>query len=217
MRMLLVLAMVALLAAAAPATEIFVWFYGAGVGDFIADSPPIFTGVMSSGGDITEGSWSIAVPDASWPDTSVPAARTQYFWDTFFAGNYTPGTPGYWIGYLDVNHGLPSQPVLDIVDDTFGGTMTGVCTIQMLVTDDDNDGVLDDDEFCQGSFSGCIVIIREGTGIYDGYAGTGSYNGSFTVDCPETAHAWNFGMYIWIDNAAPVETMTWSSIKALYQ
>ena len=217
MRMLLVLALVALLAAAAPASEIFVWFYGTGIGDFISDSPPIFTGVMSSGGDITEGSWSIAVPDASWPDTSVPAVRTQYFWDTFFAGNYTPGTPGYWIGYIDVNHGLPTQPVLDIVDDTFGGTMTGVCTIQMLVTDDDNDGVLDDDEFCQGSFSGCIVIIREGTGIYDGYAGTGSYNGSFAVDCPGSMHTWNFGMYVWIDNAAPVESMTWSSIKALYQ
>ncbi len=217
MRMLLVLAMVALLAAAAPANEIFVWFYGTGVGDFISDSPPIFTGVMDAGGDISEGSWSIAVPDASWPDTSLPAVRTQYFWDTFFAGNYTPGTPGYWIGYIDVNHGLPTQPVLDIVDDTFGGTMTGVCTIQMLVTDDDNDGVLDDDEFCQGSFSGCIVIIREGTGIYDSYAGTGSYNGSFTVDCPGSMHTWNLGMYIWIDNAAPVESMTWGSIKALYQ
>ncbi len=217
MRMLLALALVMLMAAAAPASEIFIWFYGTGVGSFITDSPPVFTGAMNPGGDITAGSWTIAVPDASWPDTATPAVRTQYFWNTFFAGNYTPGTPGYWIGYIDVNHGLPEQNTLDIVDDTFGGTMTGVCTIQMLVTDDDSDGILDDDEFCQGSFSGCIVIIRQGTGVYDGYAGTGSYNGSFTVNCPESMHTWNFGMYVWIDNAAPVETTTWSSIKALYR
>jgi hypothetical protein len=217
MRLLLTLALILLVAAAAPADQIFVWFFGTGYGDFINDSPPTFTGAMDPGGDITEGSWTITVPDLLWPDTSMPAARTQYFWDTFFAGNYTPGTPGYWIGYIDVNHGLPEQNSLHIVDDTFGGTMTGVCTIQMLVTDDDNDGVLDDDEFCAGSFSGCIVIIRQGTGIYEGYAGTGSYNGSFTVNCPETLHTWHFGMYIWIDNAVPVEGRSWSAIKALYR
>jgi len=216
MRALMVVIAAALLFLAPAAfAEQFVWFFGVGNGDFM-DSPPVFTGVMDAGGDITDGSWTITIPDAGWP--ADPDLRAQYIWNTFYAGNYVPGSPSVWTGYFDTNHGLPSLSTLAIVDNTHVGTMTGVCTIEIQVQDLDNDMVLDEGEFCSGSLAGLVIIIRDGTGVYDGLCGTGNYFGSYTKDCPDTYETWNFGMYLWLEDCTtPVESTSWGSIKALYQ
>ena len=181
----------------AGAQETFVWFYGAGTGDFM-NSPVVFGGTMDPGGDIVAGSWTITVPDADWP--TEPVARAAHIWDTYYSGNYTPGNPSVWTGYFDVAHGGSALNDLYIIDDTNGGTMIGVCSIEIQVVDMNNNGVLDGDEFCNGSLSGLIVIIRDGgTGVYDGLCGTGNYFGTYSKVCPATTETWNYGMYLWLE------------------
>jgi len=207
------IAVVALTSAAS--AETFVWYFGVGNGDFM-DTPPLFAGGMDIGGDITAGYWSIGVHDAGWPATSP--AREAYIWNTFYAPNYTPGTPGFWKGYFDTEHGLSAMNDLYIEDDTNGGTMVGICTIEIQVQDLNSNQELDEGEFCEGSLTGLVIIIREGTGPYDGMCGTGNYFGSYVKDCPGTYETWNFGMYLWLDDCpSPVQEITWGAIKALYQ
>lgn len=215
MRALLIVIAIASLATAAYGQETFVWFYGVGTGDFM-DSPPVFQGPMDPGGDIEAGWWSITVHDDGWP--ADPVERYAHIWNTFYAPNYTAGNPSFWKGYFDVDHGLDQMNDLDIQDDTNGGSMTGICSIEIQVQDLDNDQVLDEGEFCSGSLAGIVIIIRDGTGVYDGMCGTGNYFGSYTKDCPGTLETWNYGMYLWLEDCTTaVEDMTWGSIKALYQ
>ena len=215
--LLIVFAVAALATAAYGQEETFIWFYGVGVGDFM-DSPVVFGGAMDPGGDIDDGSWSITVPDDSWP--TDPAARQQYIWDTYYAPNYSAGNPSFWTGYFDEAHGDMVLNALSIVDNDpeTGGSMSGVCSVQIQVQDLNNNTVLDEGEFCSGSLSGLVIIIRNGEGFYDGMCGTGNYFGSYTKDCPATTESWNYGMYLWLqDCTTPVEDTTWGSIKALYQ
>ena len=219
MRALLIVLAVAALATAAYGQETFVWFYGAGTGDFM-DSPVVFGGAMDPGGDITDGSWSVTVPDATWP--TDPTARAAHIWDTFYAPNYTPGNPSFWKGYFDIEHGAEDMNALTIIDNTNGGSMAGICSVEIQVQDLNNNGVLDGEdefeEFCTGSLSGLVIIIRNGEGIYDGMCGTGNYFGSYIKDCPATTETWNYGMYLWLEDCTtPVENATWGAIKALYQ
>jgi len=211
--LLIVLAVVAF--ATAAYGETFVWFYGVGAGDFM-DSPVEFGGAMDPGGDIIDGSWAITVPDAGWPTEA--AARYSHIWNTFYAPNYSAGNPSFWTGYFDIEHGASDMNGLSIIDNTNGGTMTGVCSVQIQVQDINNNGVLDEGEFCSGSLSGLVIIIRNGEGVYDGMCGTGNYFGSYVKDCPGTTETWNYGMYLWLEDCTtPVEDVTWGSIKALYQ
>jgi hypothetical protein len=211
---MIVTAALLMVAQAAVAEETFVWFYGLGAGDFM-NNPPVFTGPMDGGGMITDGSWTITINDTGWP---TDGTRYDYIWNTFFAGNYVPGTPSVWTGYFDTAHGLPAMNTIAIVDNTNGGTMSGVCSVQIEVQDMDNDMVLDEGEFCTGSLAGIVVIIRNGTGCYDGMCGTGNYYGTYVKACPGTAEDWNFGMYLWLDDCStPTENTSWGSIKALFQ
>ncbi|MFH1502573.1 MAG: hypothetical protein ABIG03_05970 [Candidatus Eisenbacteria bacterium] len=214
MRALTIVLALALVAMASVASADFIWFTGVGNGDFM-DSPPTFIGGMEAPGDILDGSWTITVPDAGWP--TDPVARQSYIWNTFYAPNYEPGTPGFWKGYFDATTN-GEQNALAIVDNTNVGTMGGVTTLEIQVQDLNSNGVLDEGEFCDGSHTGIIIIIRDGTGVYDGWCGTGNFYGSYVVNCPDTYETWNFGMYLWIsDCSTPVESTTWGSIKALYQ
>ncbi len=211
----LVIALAVLMVASVASAETFVWFFGVGNGDFM-ESPPVFGGAMDPGGTITDGTWSITIPDAGWPMDE--AERFQYIWSTFYANNYTPGTPGYWKGHFDTNHGLVELNSLNIVDNTNEGVMVGTCTIEVQVLDLNSNGVLDEDEFCSGSLTGLVIIIRDGTGVYDGMCGTGNYFGTYTKDCPGSYETWHFGMYLWLEDCStPVESRSWGSIKALYQ
>jgi hypothetical protein len=213
MRALTIVLAVALAVFASVASADFIMFIGVGYGDFM-DSPPTFIGGMEAPGNILLGSWTITVPDDGWP--TEPVAREAYIWNTFYAGNYEPGTPGFWKGYFDASTN-GAQNTLAIVDDTNGGTMSGITTLEIQVQDLNSNGVLDEGEFCEGSDTGIIIIIRDGTGVYDGWCGNGNFYGSYVKDCPGTAETWNFGMYLWIaDCSTPVEDTTWGSIKALY-
>jgi len=213
MRALTIVFAVVLVALASTASADFVWFTGVGVGDFM-DSPPTFVGNMEAPGDILDGQWTITVPDAGWP--TDPVEREAYIWTTFFAGNYVPGTLPCWKGYIDATTN-GEQNTLSIIDNTNIGTMSGVTTIEIQVQDLNGNEILDGDEFCEGSDTGNIIIIKDGTGCYDGLCGTGNFNGTFVKDCPGTTETWDFGMYLWLhDCSTPVESTTWGSIKAMY-
>lgn len=194
----LLLVLVTLAATAGAQEETFIWFYSSGDGDFM-DSPPVFTGGMDPGGDIVNGSWSITVCDHGWP--TDPTERNAYIWDTFFAGNYTPGPPGFWTGVIDFDHGQPHMNRIAIVDDDNGGMLGGICSVQYQVQDLNGNAELDDGEFCSGSLGGLIVVLRhqEGSGYWDDWGGTGNYFGAFSRDCPTTSDSWQFGMYLWLD------------------
>lgn len=181
------------------AQETFVWFYGAGSGDFM-DSPPVFAGGMDPGGDITAGSWLVTVWDNTWP--TEPTERFIYVWDTFFADNYTPGDQPYWTGYFGRQSGQEHWNGLEIVDQTNGGTLSGACSVEYQVQDLDADGELDDGEFCAGSLKGLEILLlpAQSTGFYDGLIGHGNYFGSFTRECPATRDSWSFGMYLWLES-----------------
>jgi len=114
MRALTIVFALSLVAMASTASADLVWFTGVGHGDFM-DSPPTFVGGMESPGDILDGEWTITVPDAGWP--TDPVERETYIWNTFFAGNYEPGQPGFWKGYIDATTN-GEQNALAIVDDT---------------------------------------------------------------------------------------------------
>lgn len=189
-------------------------FWGGGGGDFSV-SPVVFSGSIT-GGDIAAGSWTVTVPDDAWP--TDPVAREAYVWDTFFADNYDDtSNPPVWIGYFDEAHGLPDMNAL-FIDDYGNGTMTGVCTIEIQVQDTNINGVLDADEGTNGSLSGAIIIIRDGTGIYDGLCGYGYYFGSYFKDVFWGPETWNWGMDIALEDCStPVQDKSWGSIKALYQ
>ena len=86
------------------------------------------------------------------------------------------------------------------------------------VDDANNDGVLDASEFCTGSMTGLVIIIRNGEGVYDGMCGTGNFFGTYAKDCPGTYETWNYGMYLYLDDCStPVENSSWGAIKSLYQ
>lgn len=189
-------------------------FWGSGGGDFSV-SPAVFSGSID-GGDIAAGDWTVTVPDAGWP--TDPVAREAYVWTTFYADNYDgTANPPVWIGYFDTDHGLPEMNGL-FIDDYGNGTMTGVCTIEIQVQDTNSNGVLDADEGTNGSLSGAIIIIRDGTGIYDGQCGYGYYFGSYFSSAFWAPQTWNWGMDITLEDCStPVDNMSWGSIKALYQ
>ena len=185
------------LAACAEAQELFIWFYGSGGGDFM-DSPPTFTGGMDVGGDITAGSWTVSVRDDGWP--TDPSARQAYIWQTFFADNYTLGEQPYWTGYFDLDHGLMELNRIVIIDETNGGTLSGLCTFEYQVEDTNGNGELDEGEFCEGALASFAVLLRpwEGEGHWEYWGGTGNYFGTYNRDCPETHDTWWFGMYLWL-------------------
>jgi hypothetical protein len=209
------LAVALLMVAPVTYAETLVGFFGVGAGDFM-DHPPVFTGTMDPGGDITSGSWTITIPDAGWP--LDPVTRYAYIWSTFYAPNYQPGNPNFWKGYFDTGHGLPTMNAINIVDNTHGGVMNGVCSVEIQVQDLNNNGVLDPGEFCDGSLAGLVIVIRDGEGFYDGMCGTGNYFGTYVKNCPQTHETWNFDMYLYLDDcSAPVQDSSWGAIKALYQ
>ena len=216
MRALIVLVAAAVIALSAPAygQEIFVWVNGleGGGGDFM-DSPPLFTGPALI--DYADpGDWSITITDTGWP--TDPVLREQHIWNTFFAPNYFED-PDRWVGYFD-NTTLPELNDL-FIDHTGVGTLIGVCSVEIQVDDTNGNGVLDNDEWCgPGSLSGAVILIREGTGLYDGYCGEGYYFGTWDKQCPDTYEEWTFGMDLWLEPCpSAVENVSWGTIKAMYQ
>ncbi len=189
------LVLLALSATAAAQWDEFFWFYISGDGDFM-DCPPVFTGGMDPGGDMSDGSWSVTVCDQGWP--TDPVERFAFIWETFFAENYTIAEHPYWTGFFDMDHGQPEKNQFTFTDNSANSSLSGYCTIEYQVVDSNANGELDEGEFCEGSFSFLQVLMDEGTGVWDGWGGTGNAFGMYERACPSYHDVWVAGVYLWL-------------------
>jgi hypothetical protein len=215
--LLTVIAVAGLMLPGSASAQTLVWFFGSGSGD-LYENPPVFSGGMGPGGDITDGQWVITIDDSAWPPASDIDARRQYIYATFFEGNYVAGDPGYWSGYFDRAHGLSAPSEFYVEDYTNGGSMSGFCSLQMTVIDQEGDAELNGWDGCTGALSGFVSVVG-GSGAYIGYEGEGSWCGTYVRDCPgSTTQVWDLSMYLWFDGPrVPAGRSSWGAIKALYK
>jgi len=187
-----------------------------GTGNVVLQSPPHYSGDVVSGDPlVVGGTWWMEMDDSEWPPTSDPDTRWNYIFEHFFvydAGSFS------WTATFDGNT-LPTKPVWEI-NHPNNGTMGGTLVIVMTFYDWDMDGVLDLDERMNGLFSGTMMIMKYGTGLFAGYCGDGSYNGSLTNSDPANYaddYVEGHCMLNLINCAIGVEPASWSSIKAIFR
>jgi hypothetical protein len=191
--------------------------YGfSGFGNFMV-SPVNYTGSIDSGEPLlVGGTWNINVDDTGWPPDTDKLVRWNHIDATYFAPNYD-GILGTWTGSFDENT-TASSPTWDAGHVL--GTLGGTATLQITIQDFDFDAVIDPDERSFSIFSGTLIVVKNGTGIWAGYCGLGSFSGtSFNSD------PWNFaddyveGFTILDieDCGVPVEEITWGHVKSIYQ
>ena len=244
MRTLVAATLALLLATQAMAQQTFIWFYGRATAD-LTESPIVFSGGMTPGGDMEAGSWEITVSDAGWP--SDPAERLTFMWDTLFSPNYVRDFPSWggagWVADLCTSVPTSTADALEaswlplhIQDDTNGGSLSGWCLVREFAYDDNLNGVLDSEEFPHGLLLMDTVLICEGNGVYDGLCGEGYAYGMFAragLGPAEGEELWRFGMYLWLEDCMqgcdppdlePDVTgmpeawdSTWGTIKAMYR
>ncbi|MFH1755117.1 MAG: hypothetical protein ABIA59_05385 [Candidatus Latescibacterota bacterium] len=191
--------------------------YGfSGFGNFMV-SPVHYTGSINSGEPtLVGGTWNINVDDTGWPPDTDQLVRWNYIDATYFAPNYD-AMFGAWTGSFD-EHSTASSP-------TWGasaalGSLGGTANLQVTISDFDFDGVIDADERSFSIFSGTLIVVKNGTGIWAGYCGLGSFSGNAMNNDP-----WNFADdyvegYTILDIedcGVPVENVTWGSVKNIYR
>jgi hypothetical protein len=187
-----------------------------GFGNAILNSPPLYSGDVIAGDPlVVGGSWWIRIDDSGWPAPGDPQARWDYVFGHFFT--HDPSSFS-WTGVFDDNS-CPTKPVWELSHAT-NGTMGGTLILVLTYTDWNMNGVLDVEERMLGVFSGTLIIMKYGTGLFAGYCGLGAYNGA--VQNPDPAN--------WADEYVDghckldlkdcrigTHEVSWSAIKGLYR
>lgn len=191
--------------------------YGfSGYGNFLV-SPVHYSGSINSGEPLLiGGNWDLWVDDSGWPSDSDKLARWNYIDATFFAPNYDPML-GTWTGTFDENT-TASSPTWHAGHAI--GSLGGTANLQITISDFNFDGIIDPDERSFSIFSGTLIVVKNGTGIWAGYCGLGSFSGNSMNNDP-----WN-----WADDyvegytildiedcGVPVEEITWGHVKNIYR
>ena len=181
-------------------------------------SPVQFAGAVTSGEPLLVGGyWNLFVDDTGWPDASDPQVRWDYIAANYYQPNYD-GANGNWTATFDENT-TASVP-------TWGcgkggvGNLTGTAALQLTIIDFDFDAVIDPDERAFNVFSGTLIVVKNGEGIFAGFCGLGSYSGSLNNPDPL-----NFADDIFSgttildieDCAVPVQEVTWGHVKSKYR
>jgi len=99
------------------------------------------------------------------------------------------------------------------------GDLLGTTEVQFTIQDFDFDSLIDPDERMLMVVSGTIIVVKNGTGIWAGYCGLGSFSG-YT----ENADPWNWaedhivgGTVLDIEDCAvATQDVTWGQIKSAY-
>ena len=191
-------------------------FNFSGSGNMEMTSPVVYSGNVTSGDPLVQGgTWWIRVDDTGWPSTADPQARWDYIVSHFLT--YDPSSKS-WTGVFD-EFSCASRPLWQL-DTPANGSMSGTLILVVTFTDDNRNGILDVDERMIGVFSGTLIIMKYGTGLFAGYCGLGAYNGLFMNEDPGS----------WADDyvegsckldlkncAIGVKPMTWGGIKELYR
>jgi hypothetical protein len=151
-----------------------------GFGNLVLMSPPVYSGAIYAGDPLVVGAtWTVNIDDTGWPTPDDPAGRWDYIFTHYFV--YDPGSIA-WTAHFDATN-LPAKPDWEIIHPT-NGTMNGTLVLVVTLYDMNMNGILDLDERMIGLFSGTLMVMKYGTGLFAGYCGEGSYNGSFTNPDP---------------------------------
>jgi hypothetical protein len=187
-----------------------------GTGNLLV-SPVVYSGSIDAGEALlVGGTWGITIDDTGWPGDADKAQRWDYLNTTYFAPNYNPYVRS-WTGVFNAQTTASAPQWRAGRPDV--GDLVGTADIQFSIQDFDGNALIDPDERSSMVVSGTIIVVKNGTGIWAGYCGLGSYSG-FT---------WNDDPLNWADDAImggtvldiddcsiPTETVTWGHVKATY-
>lgn len=180
-------------------------------------SPVVFNGTIDSGDPILEsGFWRLQIDDTGWPADTDKAARWSYVEAGYYTPNYDP-MYGSWTATFNEN--TTNSAPLWSAGKAGVGSMTGTATLQMTITDFDFDGVIDPDERAFLIFSGTLIVVKNGDGLFAGYCGLGSYSGSASNPDPVNFadDAFSGATILDVEECSvPVEEVTWGQIKSIY-
>jgi len=178
-------------------------------------SPVVFDGTVTAGEPLLLGGyWTLSVDDTGWPADTDQQARWDYIAATYYYPNYDSGN---WTATFDGNT-TASPP--NWATGSGAGSMTGTATLQMTILDFDFDEVIDPDERAFNVFSGTLIVVKNGEGMFAGYCGLGSYSGSLSNSDPMNFVDDDFSGSTVLDVedcSVPVEEVTWGHIKANYR
>ena len=145
-----------------------------GMGNAMINSLPVYEGVIYAGDPLVLGAdWWIRIDDSTWPAPSNPQARWDYLFNNFAVHNAQTFS---WTIVLD-EQSCATKPVWEINHAT-NGMMNGTLVVVVTYTDWDMDAVLDIDERMLAMYSGNLIVMKYGTGLFAGYCGYGTFNGA---------------------------------------
>ena len=180
-------------------------------------SPVVYSGTVDAGEPLlVGGDWLISIDDTGWPSDADQNVRWDYIYTTYFAPNFNP----YVFSWTAIFNGLTTASVPQwSAGKAPTGDLVGTAEVQLTIQDFDFDAVIDPDERMLMLLSGTIIVVKNGTGIWAGYCGLGSYSGS-----TENVDPWNFAddsvagsaVLDIEDCSLPTETVTWGQVKATY-
>jgi hypothetical protein len=188
-----------------------------GLGSLL-ESPVMFDGTINSG-PLSPGWFMIMIDDSSWPPDTDKTARWNYIVSTYFSYVATPGGE-HWDGYFPING--TQAPVVTWRLSSNGNKLGGIIRYLIItIRDSDHDQVIDQNELATQSVAMDInVHVEQSQGIYTGYCGIGSANGTLSNYDPNLDNILtvpygsvtirNFGCIV------PVESTTWGAVKAIY-
>ena len=183
----------------------------------LMESPAVYSGSIDSGEPLlVGGTWTITIDDTGWPGDSDKALRWGHLDATYFTPNYNPFVYS-WTGVFNAQT-TASAPLWRAGRPDVGDLL-GTAEVQFTIEDQDHNALIDPDERMMMVVSGTIIVVKNGTGIWAGYCGLGSYSG-YTLN--EDPLNWADdsimgGTVLDIDDCSiPTETVTWGHVKAAY-
>ena len=181
-------------------------------------SPVVFDGTIDAGEPLLVGGyWTLQIDDPGWPADTDQAARWSYLEANYYTPNFDPMF-GNWPATFD-NVTTASAPQWSVGKGGVGA-MTGTAVLQTTITDFDFDAVIDPDERAFIIFSGTLIVVKNGDGLFAGYCGLGSYSGSASNSDPVNFADDAFAGSTILDVeecSVPVEDVTWGKVKSMYQ
>jgi hypothetical protein len=187
-----------------------------GFGNAIINSLPVYAGAINAGDPLVLGAdWWIRIDDSTWPAPTNPQARWDYLFNNF--ATYDAGSFSWTIVFDEQS--CATKPVWQITHAT-NGLMGGTLVVVVTYTDWDQDAVLDIDERMFAVYSGNLIVTKYGTGIFAGYCGDGTFNGSIQNPDPANwADEYVEGSCLLNLQNCQVGTResSWTAIKSMYR
>jgi len=207
------LAIVPALAWAQPPTHIEFDFTGTGN---LMVSPVVYSGSIVAGEPLlVGGTWDLNIDDTGWPPDSDKLARWNYINATYFAPNYDPNF-GMWVATFDQN--TTASPLTWHASNGLN-MLHGTAVLQVTLFDMDMDQMIDPDERAMSVFSGTLIVVKNGGGVWAGYCGLGSFSGNSTNPDPVNWADDDVSGHTILDVqdcSVPTETASWGQVKKIY-